>query len=267
MKRIALLIGIMCIVILVFHCGSAMAASGTHDGIDWDLTDGVLTLGKEGETQTLTNQSSRSASSWPWYSQRATITSVVTNGNLVLQGSLASMFFGCNSLTSLDLSGFNTSDVTNMYDMFLGCSNLTSLDLSGFKTLNVTNMREMFYKCSSLTSLDLSGFNTLMVTNMSSMFYDCSSLCSVTLGENNPFKGSGTSVYLPTPPASEDGIRYTRKWIRNDRQYGPYTPTELRDNYTAEMAGTWVWEKDTADAFAVFVMHAVENQQKQRIAQ
>ena len=55
--------------------------------------------------------------------------------------------------------------------MFLGCSSLTSLDLSNFNTNNVTNMSYMFSNCSSLTSLNLSNFNTNNVKYMSSMFY------------------------------------------------------------------------------------------------
>ena len=44
------------------------------------------------------------------------------------------MFNGCESLTSLDLSNFNTSSVENMENMFNGCKSLTSLDLSNFNT-------------------------------------------------------------------------------------------------------------------------------------
>ena len=35
------------------------------------------------------------------------------------------MFFECNSLTSLDLSGFDTSACTDIYAMFKGCKLLT----------------------------------------------------------------------------------------------------------------------------------------------
>ena len=47
-----------------------------------------------------------------------------------------------------------------MYDMFNRCSNLTSLDLSNFNTSNVTNMISMFDSCSALETLDysLNGF-------------------------------------------------------------------------------------------------------------
>ena len=46
-----------------------------------------------------------------------------------------------------------------MYCMFYGCRNLTSLDVSHFDTSNVTNMYYMFYNCSGLTTLDLSSWN------------------------------------------------------------------------------------------------------------
>ena len=92
--------------------------------------------------------------------------------------SMSYMFAGYR-LTSLDVSGFNTSKVTNMSDMFAGCSWLTSLNVSSFDTSNVTSMGSMFEDCSELTSLDVSGFNTSKVTNMSYMFAGCSWLTSL----------------------------------------------------------------------------------------
>lgn len=89
---------------------------------------------------------------------------------------MSNMFRQCRSLTSLDLSSLDTGNVTNMGFMFLGCSNLTSLDLSGFDTSNVRSMLSMFLGCSNLTSLDLSGFDTSNTTDMSYMFSDCSGL-------------------------------------------------------------------------------------------
>ena len=103
------------------------------------------------------------------------------------------MFEGCTSLTSLDLSGWNTSKVTNMESMFYNCSSLTSLDLSHFDTNNVTNMGSMFCCCRSLTSLDLSGWNTSKVTDMSGMFSACHSLTSLDLSGWNTSKVTDTS--------------------------------------------------------------------------
>ena len=109
----------------------------------------------------------------------------LSNFNTSNVTSMESMFAGCSSLTSLDLSSFNTSKVTNMVAMFGGCSSLTSLDLSGFNTSNVTDMVAMFEGCSSLTSLDTSSFNTSNVTNMAYVFNECQSLTSLDLSNFN----------------------------------------------------------------------------------
>ena len=92
---------------------------------------------------------------------------------------MSEMFAYCPALTSLDVSGFDTSNVTSMYDMFLGCSSLTSLDVSGFDTSKVTDMGRMFGSCTAITSLDVSGFDTSKVTDMNGMFLGCSSLTSL----------------------------------------------------------------------------------------
>ncbi len=95
------------------------------------------------------------------------------------------MFYYCDSLTSLDVSNFNTSKVTDMSCMFYICASLTSLDVSNFETSKVTDMSSMFYDCSSLTSLDVSNFNTINVTDMSYMFCYCSRFTSLNIGNFN----------------------------------------------------------------------------------
>ena len=69
--------------------------------------------------------------------------------------------------------------ITDMYYMFFSLSNLTSIDLSNFDTSNVTVMANMFALCPNLTTIDLSGFDTSKVTNMSFMFYNCSNLTTI----------------------------------------------------------------------------------------
>ena len=99
--------------------------------------------------------------------------------------STVSMFRGCEDLTSLDLSSFNTANVENMSFMFDECSSLTSLNLSSFNTANVTSMSYMFSDCSSLTSLNLSSFDTANVTAMSCMFMACTALPALDLSSFN----------------------------------------------------------------------------------
>ena len=103
------------------------------------------------------------------------------------------MFSGCSKLTSLDVTKFNTANVTDMNHMFSGCSKLTSLDVTKFNTANVTNMGRMFYNCSSLTSLDVTKFNTAKVTNMGYMFSGCSKLTSLDVTNFNTEKVTNMS--------------------------------------------------------------------------
>ncbi|MCM1078798.1 MAG: BspA family leucine-rich repeat surface protein [Bacteroidales bacterium] len=98
---------------------------------------------------------------------------------------MSCMFYRCEKLTALELSGFRTDNVTSMYYMFRDCKALTSLDLSNFNTRNVTDMGTMFVNCSSLSTLDLSNFNTQNITSMSSMFSGCNSLTSIDLSNFN----------------------------------------------------------------------------------
>ena len=53
-----------------------------------------------------------------------------------------------------------TKDIENTFDMFYECEYLTNIDLSNFNTQNVTDMSYMFSRCKSLTNIDLSNFNT-----------------------------------------------------------------------------------------------------------
>jgi surface protein len=87
------------------------------------------------------------------------------------------MFNYCSSLTSLDVSNFNTEKVTDMGYMFSICSSLTSLDLSSFNTENVTSMGYMFTSCSRLTTIYVgSNWSTANVTSSLYMFISCFSL-------------------------------------------------------------------------------------------
>ena len=107
------------------------------------------------------------------------------------------MFSSCHALSSLDLSGWDTSAVTSMFWMFQGCTSLASLDLSGWDTYAVANMHSMFGWCSSLVALDLSGWDTGAVADTGHMFSGCTSLCRVRLGELCTRMGE-----LPSPGAT-----------------------------------------------------------------
>ena len=114
----------------------------------------------------------------PWYNYTSDIKSAVVN----VKGATtaAGMFMNCYNLETVDLSGFDTSTVTdmsNMFDMSDGeYSRLSYLNLSNLNTSNVTDMRQMFSGCTALSSLDIGSWDTRKVTDMREMFNDCSSL-------------------------------------------------------------------------------------------
>ncbi|EAC6891757.1 BspA family leucine-rich repeat surface protein [Listeria monocytogenes] len=86
------------------------------------------------------------------------------------------MFGYANKLTELDVSGLDTSAVTNMQNMFQYCRALEELDVSHFDTSSVTTMRGMFQYCELLDKLDVSNWDTSSVTTMMSVFAECNSL-------------------------------------------------------------------------------------------
>jgi surface protein len=86
------------------------------------------------------------------------------------------MFFLCRNLSSLDLTNFNTGNVTEMWGMFEGCEGLTSLDLTSFNTANVTDMDAMFRGCSTLTTIYASEKFVTDQVHGYDMFSGCTSL-------------------------------------------------------------------------------------------
>ncbi len=148
--------------------------SGEQYGVTWEITsDGVLTISGKKTADITTSITPE----WREYETEFT-KAVVTAENI---HSTSKWFSGCSMLNTIDLSNFDTSQITDMSYMFRDCIRLNSLDLSNFNTANVTNMHSMFKNCEEITSLDLSGFNTSKVTTMSAMFYGCYALPSLEL--------------------------------------------------------------------------------------
>lgn len=92
---------------------------------------------------------------------------------------LSGCFAGCTNLASVTMP--KTLDITNLADpslenMFADCSSLTSIDLSMLDTSNITNMKSMFSNCVSLITIYASDkFVTTSVGsgNDENMFYHC----------------------------------------------------------------------------------------------
>ena len=132
---------------------------------------------------------------------------------------MGGMFESCVKLISLNLSHFDTSQVTQMYDIFYNCKSLTLLDLSSFEISNVTDISSMFSYCNKLLSLNLSNFVTSSVTSMGYMFTNCSSLSQLDLSNFNTskvismkymFSGCTNLEYLNIKNFSENESLYVK---------------------------------------------------------
>ncbi|MBQ3940923.1 MAG: BspA family leucine-rich repeat surface protein, partial [Oscillospiraceae bacterium] len=85
----------------------------------------------------------------------------------------------CGNLTEVNLAGCDLSNALSMSDMFASCQKLTTVDFTGCKSTNVRTMSGMFRDCTALTELDLTGFATPALTDLHEMFKNCSALETV----------------------------------------------------------------------------------------
>ncbi len=88
------------------------------------------------------------------------------------------MFYGCNMLTTLDLTGFNTANVSSMQAMFKNCIKLEEikLDPTKFTDDSLTNVFRMFDNCNALKQIDFRGFKGEKLENAQSWFAHCKNL-------------------------------------------------------------------------------------------
>lgn len=155
----------------------SVVRKGTVNQISWEIDDDwKLTIKGTGEYQEEESLGCANVAP-PWQSRLVQSAEVDISGII----NLASMFWGCHSLKSVDLSKLDTSRVQNMGAMFMGCSQLERLDLRNFDTSQVISMQWMFRGCSGLRSLDVSGFDTSNVQYMAGMFESCSGLWDLDL--------------------------------------------------------------------------------------
>ena len=125
---------------------------------------------------------SNSKGMFQWFTKMETIdlsgfdTSEVTSMN--------TMFYTMNSLKSIDVSGFNTSNVIDMCAMFDQTGVIEQLNVSSFDTSNVTDMKWMFFGLNKLKKLNLTNFNTSKVTNMYGMFDAMTDVSEIKFGTN-----------------------------------------------------------------------------------
>ena len=123
----------------------------------------------------------------PWFnSYRFKIKKMVFTGPTIAPKETHRLFYGYTNLLSIEnLAYLDVSQVTDMTSFFSDCRVLNGVDLSGWDTSNVTNMSNMFFEAfdqtENLIHLDLSSFDTSNVVDMSGMFSRCTKVQSIDL--------------------------------------------------------------------------------------
>lgn len=114
------------------------------------------------------------------------ITSInVSNWNTSNVTNMANTFQYATGLQTADVSNWNTSKVTNMSGMFQDCRVLNPIDVSKWDTSKVTNMNSMFTSCRAVTTLDVSNWDVSHVSDMWGMFSSCQKVTSLDLSKWN----------------------------------------------------------------------------------
>lgn len=116
---------------------------------------------------------------------------------------LQDTFGNCNKLKSINTDGWDTSKVKNLVGTFSGTL-IESLDLSHWNTSNVTTINLMFLWCSKLKRLNTYGWNTSNIINTARPFngvpleyvdfrtWDATKMVNLTNGANGLFYGLGS---------------------------------------------------------------------------
>ena len=225
----------------------AAPISGTCGGCTWifDTNGYVLTIKPtDGVSGTLADI--RESRDIPWTSRREEVKKLVVEPGVKAGTYAYGLFQNFYKCTEMNIEGLDVSETKYLEWCFDACPLITTINLENFDVSNALDMYGMFYNCNSLKYLDLSGFDTRNATCLSRWFNYCNRLTTIKLGENFDFKGDNITyqdyqLIFPTP---SDATLYTKKWIREDKAYGPYTAAELRDNYDGStMAGTWICER------------------------
>ncbi len=114
-----------------------------------------------------------------WEKDKDLVTDIVIQKGVKSTQNLGGLFKGMPVLADVDISGLDTSSVTDMDMLFSNCYKLSGVKLGNPDTSKVTNMRWMFANCIELLRIDVSGLDTQNVTNVTGMFSGMTNLKSL----------------------------------------------------------------------------------------
>lgn len=89
-------------------------------------------------------------------------------------------FASCDSITNIDLSNWDVSNISWMGGIFFECNALTKFSFKNWKTLNVFAMTSVFKNCYSLEKItDADNLDMTTCTDITAMFCNCKNLKTI----------------------------------------------------------------------------------------
>lgn len=102
---------------------------------------------------------------------------------------LAGMFSECPNLKVLNMTNVSMpTSVKSVMSMFYGCTSLTTLDLSSLHFSNLINIASCFRDCKSLQTLNIANWNLAQATATTDAFKNCSKLENLSIGNLPDYK-------------------------------------------------------------------------------
>lgn len=143
--------------------------------------------------------------------------------------SLSGLFIYCKTVTSLDLTDWDTSNVVDMSYLFYDCNALIDLKIANWDTGNVKSFASMFNWCNALPSLDITNWHTHAVENISFMFEGCFKLTNLDIKNwqlpNLQYaRGLFLEAHKTCVAHNQNLVQYTEKDLEKF-----YTTTEIHD--------------------------------------
>lgn len=209
---------------------------------EWRIENGVLTIRpiNDEETGVLPSMESYQWNS-PWESEAQNITKIVIPKPISAGKSVSSLFTNLTSLTEIEgLENLDVSNTAYFDNLFSGCSSLTSVDISSWDTSNAESQGAMFSECSKLSNVVIpDNFIGPKCSYMGYLFSGCSSLVTIPVnfhfGSNPDILKEGVfSNYsddiLETYYYGTDSNVINYDWAGDNRK--------LVTSQTSELAGT-----------------------------
>ena len=126
------------------------------------------------------------------------------------------MFKDCKSLTSINISNFNTENIYKFENMFNGCTSLISLDFQNFDLSSKSNISNMFSNCKNLEYVNIKNFKPKNNNTKYNFFEDCPiniAICMNDAALIDKIKSNECNIF----DCSDNAYKFRKKIYENDK--------------------------------------------------